>query len=182
MCPTAHVSLVASLGADRVVDYTAPDFTAGKHGTTSSSTPSARAHTAGARNVETRRLGETERVSYDPGRAWSADHVPPGPYLHGSRWAYQPGDLLPTDAVSNMEGEEYDRQRCYATTSLEQALDWAYRRGLRRGGRTLCVYEVEMLDPEVDINAHPPGVDQELTSVMSPAGARHSPSLLGGRG
>lgn len=59
---------------------------------------------------------------------------------------------------------------CFATTSLDDALDWAYRRGLRWGGRTLFVYEVSLVDPEVDVNMHRPGAVEELTSVMSPEG------------
>jgi hypothetical protein len=58
----------------------------------------------------------------------------------------------------------------FATTSREQALDWAYRRGIRHGGDYLFVYEVEMAEPEVDINMHRPGSDEPITSVMSPCG------------
>ena len=75
-----------------------------------------------------------------------------------------------TDVVSNLEGEEDDRQMCFATTSQEVAVDWAYSRGVRHGGETLYVYEVEMTDPQVDVNAHRPGTDGEITSVISERG------------
>ena len=96
--------------------------------------------------------------------------MPPGPYLHGSRRFYEVGECLITGVVNNIEGEEDDRQMCFATTSMDEALDWAYRRGIRHGGRTLYVYEIEMADPQVDVNAHPPGTDGPITSVMSPCG------------
>jgi hypothetical protein len=46
-----------------------------------------------------------------------------------------------------MAGDEDDRLMCFASTSAEEALRWAYQRGLRHGGDTLYVYEVEMNDP-----------------------------------
>lgn len=101
---------------------------------------------------------------------WGPYDVPSGPYLHGSRRRYAVGDLLPTDIISNMPGAEDFRQMCFATTSHRDALDWAYRRGIRHGGDTLYVYEVEMEDPEVDINMHRPGSLGPVTSVMSPRG------------
>lgn len=103
-------------------------------------------------------------------RLWTPADVPAGPYLHGTRLRYEPGDLLRVDVVDDMPGEENDRLMCFATTSLDGALDWAYRRGLRWGGDTLYVYEVDLVDPEVDVNMHRPGVLEELTSVMSPEG------------
>src|SRR5205823_1624045 len=102
-------------------------------------------------------------------REWTSDDVPPGPYFHGSRRLYESGESLPTDVVNNMEGEEDDRQMCFASTRPEDALGWAYQRGIGRGD-TLYVYEVDMLDPEVDVNAHPPGSDDPITSVMSSRG------------
>lgn len=93
--------------------------------------------------------------------------VPPPPYLHGSRRKYEVGDLLLTDIINNIPGEEDPRQMCFATTSRAEALDWAYRRGLRHGGDTLYVYEVEVESPEVDVNMHRPGSDGPITSVMS---------------
>lgn len=88
---------------------------------------------------------------------------PPGPYFHGSRREYEPGDPLLTDILS------YEDRRlvCFATTRKDAALDWACRRGVRHGGDTLFVYEVEMVDPDVDTNMHMPGSDDELASVMS---------------
>jgi len=109
-------------------------------------------------------------MPFDPDRKWTAEDVPPGPYYHGSRRVYEEGELLLTDVVCNIEGEEDDRQMCYATTSIDNALDWAYRRGLRHGGDVLYVYEVDMAEPEVDVNMHRPGVDEPITSVMSPQG------------
>lgn len=97
--------------------------------------------------------------------------IPSGPYLHGSRLHYEPGDFLRTDLVSTMEGAEDDRQMCFATTVEEHALDWAYRRGIRYGGDTLYVYEVEMFDPQVDVNMHSSAsTPADVTSVMSERG------------
>lgn len=109
-------------------------------------------------------------MPFDPDRKWTRDDVPPRPYYHGSRRVYEEGELLLTDVVCNIEGEEDDRQMCFATTSLDHALDWAYRRGLRHGGDVLYVYEVDMVEPEVDINMHRPGGDERKTSVMSSRG------------
>lgn len=83
---------------------------------------------------------------------------------------YEPGDLLLTDIVSNVEGDEDDRQMCFATTSQEDALHWPYHRGIRHGGDLLYVYEVELLDPQVDVNMHRPGALEHITSVMSSQG------------
>lgn len=105
-----------------------------------------------------------------PGRDWTADDVPSGPYFHGSRRAYEPGECLLTDVVNNLQGEEDDRRMCFATTSREQALDWAYQRGIRHGGDNLYVYEVEMIEPEVDVNMHRPEASDSITSVMSRCG------------
>jgi hypothetical protein len=105
----------------------------------------------------------------EPSR-WTPADVPAGPYLHGTRWRYRPGDLLHVDVVNNLPGEKDDRLMCFATTSSEDALKWAYRRGLAQGGDMLYVYEVELVDPEVDVNMHRPGVAEETTSVMSPKG------------
>lgn len=109
-------------------------------------------------------------VSYHFQRDVDVGDVPSGPYYHGSRRTYAVGAMLLTDVVNNLEGEEDDRQMCFATTSVEQALDWAYRRGIRHGGAALYVYEVEMLEPVVDVNVHRPGISQDITSVMSPRG------------
>ena len=103
-------------------------------------------------------------------REWSVEDVPSGPYFHGTRRKYLPGESLLTDVVNSMEGEEDDRQMCFATVSREQALRWAYQRGIRHGGDELHIYEVEMLAPQVDINMHRPGSDGPVTSVMSPCG------------
>ncbi len=59
---------------------------------------------------------------------------------------------------------------CFATVVQDEALDWAYRRGIRHGGDALYVYEVDMEDPQVDVNAHRPGSLGPITSVMSPRG------------
>jgi hypothetical protein len=59
---------------------------------------------------------------------------------------------------------------CFATTSQDDALDWAYRGGIRHGGDTLFVYEVEMENPQVDVNMHSPGSLEVITSVMSHRG------------
>lgn len=109
-------------------------------------------------------------MRYDPNRRWTPSDVPPGPYFHGSRRVYAAGELLLTDLVNNTESAEDNRQMCFATTMIEQALDWAYRRGLRHGGDLLYVYEVEMLEPQVDVNMHQQGTEPPVTSVMSPRG------------
>lgn len=102
-------------------------------------------------------------------RPWTSADVPPGPYFHGTRRTYAPGDQLLTDVVNNQPGEEDDRQMCWACLDAEVALDWAYSRGIGKGP-ILYAYEVELLDPEVDINMHPLGTDEEIISVMSPQG------------
>lgn len=109
-------------------------------------------------------------MTYDPERRWTTADVPSGPYFHGSRKEYGIGDLLLTDVVNNQLGEEDDRLMCFASTSIEIALRWAHTRGVRHGGDSLFVYEVELIDPEVDVNAHRPGVEQPISSVMSPCG------------
>ncbi len=92
----------------------------------------------------------------------------PGPYFYGSRRVYLPGEELLTDVVSNLDGEEDERQMRFATTSEEQALKWAHGRGIPHGGDTLNVYELDMRSPAVDGNARRQGVPQDITSVMSP--------------
>ena len=96
--------------------------------------------------------------------------LPAGRYLHGSRRIYKPGETLLTGVVNNIPGEEDDRQMCFATTSLDDALHWAYSRGIRYGGETLYVYEVEMVDAEPDVNMHGPDPTGPYTSVMSSKG------------
>jgi hypothetical protein len=105
----------------------------------------------------------------DDETTWTADDVPPGPYLHGTRRTYEPGALLWTDAVNTYPGEEDDRQRCFATTSIDEALHWASQRAVS-AGEVLNVYEVEMVEPEVDVNVHPHGSYGDITSVMSHTG------------
>lgn len=101
-----------------------------------------------------------------PPRPWTKADVPGGPYLHGTRYDYEIGEALLTGIVS----DEDLRLMCWATTSLENALDWACRRGMRSGGDTLYVYDVDLVDPEVDTNMHRPGSDGPISSVMSPHG------------
>jgi hypothetical protein len=91
--------------------------------------------------------------------------VPAGPYFHGTRSVLAPGALLVTDTVSHDD----DRKMCWATTSIESALQWALQRG-RNVGPILYVYEVALCDVIVDINVHQTGTEEELTSVMSPLG------------
>jgi hypothetical protein len=109
------------------------------------------------------------QMAYDPDREWTPEDVPPPPYFHGTL-RYDVGDELRTDVVNNIEGEEDGRLMCFATTSADAALQWAYSRGIRFRTPTLYVYEVEMFDPRVDVNMHRPGIDQEITSVMAPRG------------
>ena len=96
--------------------------------------------------------------------------IPPGPYFHGSRLRYQPGDLLRVDVVNNIEGEQDDGLMCFAIVSPAVALQWAYQRGFVHGGGDLFVYEVELTDPEVDVNMHGQGSCRPIESVMSPRG------------
>jgi hypothetical protein len=105
-------------------------------------------------------------------RPWTTHDVPPPPYYHGSRRTYAPGDLLVTDVVNNRPGEEDDRMVCFACIDIEVALDWAYSRGIGKGS-VLHVYEIDMLDPEVDVNVHNRadyGSGHSITSVMSTQG------------
>lgn len=99
--------------------------------------------------------------------------IPEAPYFHGTRRHYESGDLLLTDVVNNQPGEEDDRLMCFATTSEDDALRWAYQRGINKGP-VLYVYEVAMLDPQVDVNMYPQRAplleDQVVTSVMSHEG------------
>jgi len=81
--------------------------------------------------------------------------------------SYDVGDDLRTDIVNNIEGEEDDRLMCFATTSSDHALKWAYSRGVRYKGDTLYVYEVEPSDPQVDVKMHRPGIEQKITSVRA---------------
>jgi hypothetical protein len=105
-------------------------------------------------------------------RSWTSCDVPPPPYYHGSRRVYALGDLLVTDVVNNQPGEEDERQMCFACIDIEIALDWAYSRGIGKGP-TLYVYEIDMLDPQVDVNVHSRadyGSGDAITSVMSTRG------------
>ena len=61
---------------------------------------------------------------------------------------------------------------CFATTIFDHALHWAYQRGLSHGGDMLYVYEVELDEPQADINYVSLGADGLPTSVMSPSRAR----------
>jgi hypothetical protein len=101
---------------------------------------------------------------------WTAADVPPGPYFHGSRFELQPGVALRTDEVDNNPGIEDDRQRCWATTSWDSALQWALQRKYWMSD-TLYIYEVELDDPEVDVNIHRVRINGEaIDSVMAPSG------------
>jgi hypothetical protein len=92
--------------------------------------------------------------------------VPPKPFFQGSRRVYAPGDALLTDIMSDDDPQLV----CFATTSQDDALDWACRRGIRHRGDILFAYQVEMEDPQVDINMHRPGSLDPITSVMSHRG------------
>ena len=71
--------------------------------------------------------------------------------------------------ATDIVGYDDDRQMCWATTSLDAALQWALQRG-RHIGPILYVYEVALDDVLVDINVHRVGTLEDLTSVMSPHG------------
>lgn len=113
-------------------------------------------------------------------RQWAVDDVPDPPYLHGTSTPYAIGDDLHVTVVR--EGSDPDpdyddlRLMCFATTSVDLALDWACRRSLGDPGRdTLYVFRVELDEPEVDTNIHgtrcwPGRRDEEITSVMAPRG------------
>jgi hypothetical protein len=108
-------------------------------------------------------------------RPWTPEDVPAGPYYHGSSWAYDEGQTIPTDVVhpeADHTGAVDDRQMSWATTSEEMAFAYACGNGLHLAEReTLYVYEVEMTDPEVDINVHGSFCwveGQVLHSLMAP--------------
>lgn len=111
-------------------------------------------------------------------RPWNANDVPDPPFLHGTSTPYAIGEYLRTETVREDPDPEYNdlREMCFATTSRDQALDWACRTNLEDENRdTLFVYVVELLEPEVDTNVHGlmrySGHHEEITSVMSRAAA-----------
>ncbi|WP_110208584.1 hypothetical protein [Nocardioides daejeonensis] len=125
----------------------------------------------------------------DRNRPWTSDDVPPGPYFHGTRFEIQPGEpfylsrprsidaLYDFGLVNNQDGERDDRVMFWATTDIAAALDWAYRKGRfaldNPGSFTrLYVWQVELDDPEVDVNMHNRWNTEpdEITNVMARAG------------
>lgn len=106
---------------------------------------------------------------------WTLGDVPAGPYFHGTRTDYEVGARLHLDEVNpaDPESERQDtRQMCFATTCFRSALQWAHQRRIRSGGGpVLRVYEVDLLDPEVDTNAEGWWKrDGGARSVMAPSG------------
>jgi len=106
---------------------------------------------------------------------WTLDDVPAGPYFHGSRTDYEEGAPLHVDEVNpeDPDPERQDtREMCFATTCFRSALQWAHqRRANSNGGRTLRVYEVHLLDPEIDTNAEGWWRQEGgAHSVMAPSG------------
>lgn len=102
-------------------------------------------------------------------RTWTDEDVPSPPYFHGTRTRYEVGDLLHTSPVDPNPGMEDLRERCFATVSPEEAFGWGVRRERRRGS-LVYVYEVELVDPEVDVNVHGVSGFGAVTSVMSSQG------------
>lgn len=97
---------------------------------------------------------------------WTADDVPRGPYFHGTRHRIEIGDALKVGTINPKGGDN----RCvtWATTDYERALYWARKRNTSADS-TLYVYEVELDDPEVDVNVHH-GTREAITSVMAASG------------
>lgn len=62
---------------------------------------------------------------------------------------------------------------CFATTDQAAALQWTYQR-CRQHGPVMYVYEVELVDPMVDVNMHNErcrlSADEIVTSVMASKG------------
>jgi len=117
---------------------------------------------------------------------WTDADVPPGPYFHGTMFVIEPGaefDVsVPTQVdptgewgfVNNQEGSEDYRLRFWATTDPDLALHAGARYEWRLEGVSdrIYVWEVELDEPEVDVNLHSrwntePG---QVTSVMAPSG------------
>lgn len=62
---------------------------------------------------------------------------------------------------------------CFATTDEHAAMQWAYQRA-RHLGPVMFVYEVDLVDPMVDVNMHSDccwlAADETVTSVMAESG------------
>lgn len=99
--------------------------------------------------------------------AFTADDVPPGPYFHGTRCVLADGTPLRPRTVDPSAGDE--RNMVWATTDPDAALGWARRRYPSMGDM-LYVYEVELIDAEVDTNHHRDWETGAVTSVMAPSG------------
>jgi hypothetical protein len=78
--------------------------------------------------------------------------------------SHRVGAVLITDEVSPANGDL--RRRAFATTDQAAALQGARQRQ-RHVGDTLSVYEVEVVEPEVDVNLHRRGMPAEVPSVMA---------------
>lgn len=87
--------------------------------------------------------------------------VPPGPYFHGTRCDLEVGTELALGTVD-------DRLVVWATTDYARAAFWGNQRNIK-AGPTVHVYEVELDDPEVDVNVRL-GPGEAVTSVMARAG------------
>ncbi|GAA1150736.1 hypothetical protein [Nocardioides aquiterrae] len=98
---------------------------------------------------------------------FTSDDVPPGPYFHGTRRSLAVGTALRPDTVNPSDGD--DRRMVWATTDPKAALEWARLR-YPLSGDTLFVYEVDLVDPEVDTNHHRDWETGPFVSVMAPAG------------
>lgn len=88
--------------------------------------------------------------------------VPSGPYFHGTRQRLEIGQELLGGTVDPALGD--DRLMVWANTDVHSAFQWAEKRH-RELGPTLCVYEVELDEPTIDVNQK-----QVVTSVMAPRG------------
>jgi hypothetical protein len=119
--------------------------------------------------------------------SWTAADVPPGPYFHGTMFPIKPEgqfDLtVPRSyapendwgVVNNQEGQADPGTMFWATTDEEAALRWGARYQMRFEGRLdrVYVWEVDLEDPKVDVNAHDSarGLRGEaVTNVMAASG------------
>ena len=84
--------------------------------------------------------------------------VPPGPSSHGTRCDLEVGTELALGTVD-------DRRMVWATTDYERAVLWGNKRNIK-AGHTVHVFEVELDDPEVDVNVRL-GPGEPVTSVMA---------------
>ena len=99
--------------------------------------------------------------------ATNTRQVPPGPYFHGPRIVLPVDAALRRGTVNPAEGD--DRLVVWATTEVDDALNWA-NRGYTPPGSILYVYEVDLVDVRFDINFPPEKSTTDAVSVMGSSG------------